>query len=106
VGIARPPSLGGQLHAQIVDLIVQADGPTRAVAHVVEVPGAVGVVIRTFLATLERVAGNGHTRTATFDRATPAIDWLAGVDPTGDLRAEELASAWHAMERAGRSLAA
>lgn len=37
--IARPPSVGGELYTRILELVRACDGPTRAVAHVIEVPG-------------------------------------------------------------------
>lgn len=82
------------VHAHMIDLVTEGRAHTRAVAHVVEVPGAFGAAVRTFLRGLERVAGDERTSTRTFERVEGAAAWLSGIDPT-----------WHPVDLA-RSLGA
>ncbi len=92
-------------HAQMRQLVERGRAHTRAVAHVIEVPGPVGGVVRAFLGALERIGGRGGTRTACFDRVDAAATWLSRVN--GGVGDAEIASTWRAMERAvARSLAA
>lgn len=88
-------------HERMRRLIEQARGRTAAVAHVIEVPGPAGAIVRAFLAALEQLAGAGRTRTAFFATPEDAASWLARFATTAP--ANEVASAWRAMERAAAS---
>lgn len=75
-GLQGPTHVDARLHTEIVALITRCRGRTHAVAHAVEVPGAPGAIVRAFLGALERVAGDGRTRVATFDASERAAAWL------------------------------
>jgi hypothetical protein len=92
-----PPRVDHDLHARIVALIERCRGRTRAVAHAVELGGAPGAVVRAFLVALERVAGDGRTRVATFAHAEHAAAWLARARP--DLGAHDAVATWRAMQQ-------
>lgn len=85
-------------YERMIALVQEARAQTRAVAHVIEVPGLIGAAVRTFLTTLERVAGDGRTATAAFDTPEAAAAWLARVD--GAVSPRGITAAWRAMERA------
>lgn len=87
----------GRAYDQMVELVERCRDQTRAVAHVVEIPGAAGAVTRAFLGTLERIAGNGHARTATFETADAGAAWLARVGGA------DIVSRWRAMQGAAET---
>ncbi|MFO0683183.1 MAG: hypothetical protein U0234_14090 [Sandaracinus sp.] len=91
------PVVEPEIHAAIVGLIRTCRGRTRAVAHLVELGGPVGLAVRAFLGSLERIAESPSTKVASFDRIEPLARWLA----TGPTRidAAALLDAWRAMER-------
>lgn len=91
------------VYDEMLRLITRRRGCTRAVAHVIEVPSPVGSAVRAFLTTLERIAGTGSTRTATFHDVASAASWIATLrgDPT---RGARFVAAWRAMQQAARAL--
>lgn len=85
-------------YAQMIALIEQCRSRTRAVAHVVEVPGPIGGAVRGFLRGLERVTGRGDTRIATFDEPWSAASFLDSMSerPTEG----RCAASWRRMQGA------
>lgn len=97
--ITGPTALRPRAYDQMVRLIEESRGSTRAVAHVVEVPGPIGAAVRAFLDGVERVVGTAETRTRTFSEPDRAASWLSGVSRHGASRAPELTASWRAMQR-------
>lgn len=87
------------LYDRLCRLVETGRARTSAVAHVIEVPGAIGAVVRGFLRGVEHVAGDGRTRTATFDGVDPALAWLLATAPS-ESRSRELSSVRRALSLA------
>lgn len=85
-----------RVQAEMRRLIERARSSTRAVAHVIEVPGPIGGFVRAFLNALEQVAGAGRTSTRAFARPEEAAAWLSGLGG-GAPSAAQLVSRWRAM---------
>jgi hypothetical protein len=93
------PQVDRAARAQMLDLVTERRDRTRAVAHVVEVPGPIGVAVRTFLRAIEVAAGNGRASTRTFERLEPAAAWLAAIDPDQGWTEDEIERVWRALVR-------
>ena len=90
-----------RIHERMRRLVEQARDRTAAVAHVIEVPGPAGAIVRAFLTALEQLAGNGRTRTASFESTDDAGRWLTRITPTAPQI--DVAWAWREMARAAAS---
>jgi hypothetical protein len=86
------------IRAELLELIRTCHAKTRAVAHVIEVPGLVGNVVRGFLEMLERIGGRTSTSVAAFDGLDAAARWLHRIGG-GRPGVEDLRSIWRSMER-------
>lgn len=91
------PVVDPEIHAAIVALIRACRGRTRAVAHLVEIAGPVGLAVRAFLHSLERLAESPATKVSCFDRIEPLARWLSG-STTERVDATALVDAWRASD--------
>ncbi len=83
------------VHRAMLALIARGRGRTSAVAHVIEVPGPAGSAVRAFLIALEKLSGQGSTRTATFAKPELAARWLSTFDVGAS--GAQLEAAWREM---------
>lgn len=86
------------IRAEMIALIETCHAQTRAVAHVIEIPGLVGDVVRAFLEMLARIGGRTRTSVAAFEDLDAAARWLHAEG--GDAcDAARIRSIWRSMER-------
>jgi hypothetical protein len=97
--LSGPPRVETDARAQMLALIGECRDRTRAVAHVIEIPGVVGLAVRTFLRAIESAAGKGRTRTRTFDRMESAASWLAAVDAGAAWSDDQIFAIWRGLVR-------
>lgn len=101
------PVVERAIHDALLGLIRECRGRTCAVAHLVELRGPIGLAVRTFLGSLERVAESPRTKVATFDRIEPLARWLAALPAGAAVDPGALARAWSVLGREpSRQLAA